>query len=150
MEITKEHRLAYVEVLEVLKRLDKTDYSKIPKEKIELYEKYKDRDYFFVLDDTKMLKTQISKKTKEVLANIFIKYISNEEDRKIIYEKKRKQYWDKEEQKSNMKLNPLFENETQVMNENISYQNKNQYLEIRRESIFKKILLKIKKFLIKK
>ena len=50
MEITKEYAKAYVEVLEVLRFLKEDEYKRIPKERIDIYSEYKDKEYDFKLD----------------------------------------------------------------------------------------------------
>lgn len=53
MEITKEYAKAYVEVLEVLRFLKEDEYKRIPKERIDIYSEYKDKEYDFKLDARK-------------------------------------------------------------------------------------------------
>ena len=72
MEITKEYARAYVEVLEVIKNLKNEEYERIPKSKIDLYEKYKDTDYNFDYNPEENLDNQISSEAKNVLANLII------------------------------------------------------------------------------
>ena len=60
MEITKEYSRAYVEVLAVIKHLTEEEYNRIPKSKIEIYEKYKDEIHFDV-DDENALDDFLSK-----------------------------------------------------------------------------------------
>ncbi len=144
MEITKEYARAYVEVLEVIKYLKKEEYEKIPKSKIDLYEKYKDKDYKFVYKSDEELDDQISFQTKNVLANLFLKYISTYEDRNVFYEEGRKKTYEAELNKTYSNLNPLFEEKNRVVQkqentELITTQNEEK-------NIFIKILKKIKIF----
>ena len=46
---------AYTEVLEILKYIPKEDYNKIPKNKIELYETYSNKNYNFIKNTDKTL-----------------------------------------------------------------------------------------------
>lgn len=43
--MVNEYSRNYTEVLEILKYIPIDEYNKIPKQKIEFYEKYKDRSY---------------------------------------------------------------------------------------------------------
>lgn len=143
MELTKEYARAYVEVLEVIKYLKKDEYNRIPKEKIELYEKYKDEDYVFKYDSKKPLTNQVSIEAKNVLANLFLKYISTQDDRTSFYEKERKE-WYKNEVKKDVKLNPIFENKTETKTV------QNSEVVVIKQNFLTKIFLKIKSFFSKK
>ncbi len=142
MEITKEYARAYVEVLEVIKYLKKEEYEKIPKEKIELYETYKDVTYKFKYDSKKSLDSQVSFETKNVLANLFLKYISTQDDRNEFYKKERKEWYENETSKTYDTVNPLFKEKKVVL--------KNKEMIVvteEKESFFIKIIKKIKMIL---
>lgn len=143
MAITKEYRVAYTQVLEVLKYLKPEEYNRIPREKIELYEEYKDENLDFKYDIRKTMDSQISEEAKAVLANLFIKYISTLEDREKILQKERKEIYENELKKQQIKLNPLFEKKQEIISkEEVALVNVKE-----NTNIFKKIFLKIKKFL---
>ena len=142
MEITKEYAVAYVEVLEVLKFLEKEQFNKIPKERIEIYETYKDKNYKFKYDKTKTLEEQITEKTKAVLANLFVRFLAEEEERKQIYEKDRQRMFEEEKQKTWDNLNPLFKDKKHI---NIQEEtNSKMLIDIKPENIFGKIIKRIK------
>lgn len=150
MELTKEYARAYVEVLEVIKFLKEEDYNKIPKYKIELYEGYKDLNYKFVYNPKEKLDKQVSFEAKNVLANLFIKYISTQEDRAEFYDKERKEWYENEMKRNHDSLRPLFEKEKVLSTENVEEirkdENKMTSLSEKEENIFKRIILKIKSF----
>lgn len=75
MQVPREYAKAYVEVLEVIKKLKPQEYIRIPKEKVDLYKKCSDKNYKFQLDERKMIKNQIREETKAILANLFEDYI---------------------------------------------------------------------------
>lgn len=95
---------SYVEVLEIISFFSDEDYSKIPKEKIEFYEKNKDKDYVFKYDPEKSMKSQnVSKEAKAILLNLFNQYFATEkqkeklmrmliENEQKLEEEKRKKY----------------------------------------------------------
>ena len=73
---------ACVEVLEVLKHIKKEDIKKIPRFKIDLYEKNRDKNYKFEYNKNLKYEDQkISKKAKAILANLYIDYWISEQDR---------------------------------------------------------------------
>ena len=76
-----EYRKAYVEVLAVINELDKEDYEKIPKDRIEHMEKEKDKNYSFTLNKKVLIKKQTTRLTRQLLANIFYNYIADESKR---------------------------------------------------------------------
>lgn len=76
---------AYTEVLEILKYLPKGDYEKIPKEKIEFYEKNKDTNYEFSIDPEKPLEEQnISVEANSVIVNLFCDYFASDRQKEIV------------------------------------------------------------------
>lgn len=152
MESIGEYSKAYVEVLEFIKLLDKDKYNKIPKERIEIYEEYKDRNYNFMIDRTKTLESQLSPKARAVIANLFVRYIATNEDKEEIFVKERKEYWEEEVKKSaSIQLNPLFKNRAEendtTINKTISEKTEMvQYS--KKNSILRKLYDKIKSFFI--
>jgi len=133
---------AYAEVLEILKYVSKEDYNKIPKERIELFEKNANINYDFSYDINKTLDEQnVSKKAKTIIAILFRDYWATDAQREKI---KAKEQYDRKikEEENREKFNPdnIFKkNETkhtEIINEN------NQLI-LYKESIFKKIFNKI-------
>ena len=145
MDITKEYSRAYVEVLEVLKFLKEEEYNRVPKERIDIYNKYKDNEYYFEINEEKELGEQISPKAKAVLSNLFIRYIANDDDRdEIIVQERKKEYEEEMAKSENIKLNPLFEKRTKTAETIEENQSLIVYTE---DNIFKKFIKKIKAFL---
>lgn len=145
MDITKEYSRAYVEVLEVLKFLKEEEYNRVPKERIDIYNKYKDKEYYFEINKEKELGEQISPKAKAVLSNLFIRYIANDADREeIVVQERKKEYKEEMAKSQNIKLNPLFEKRTKTAETIEENQSLIVYTE---DNIFKKFIKKIKAFL---
>ena len=85
MEITKEQSMAYTEVMEALKYMKEEDKKKIPAKVLQYYENYRDKDYNFEFDTSKLLENQnFSNKAKAVLTLLFREYLVTEEERKQI------------------------------------------------------------------
>lgn len=81
---------AYVEVLEILKYIQKKDVQKIPREILERFQKEKAIDYKFVYDKTKKIKEQkISEISRAILAMFYRDYWATEYERKVIIAKQR-------------------------------------------------------------
>ena len=151
MEISLDYSKAYVEVLEFIKLLDKEKYNKIPKERIEIYERFKDKDYSFEIDNTISIESQLSSKAKAVIANLFIRYIATSEDRQEILAKERKKMWEEEIKKSNaIKLNTLFEKKSDNISNNSIIENTSIIEYPTKSNFFIKIYNKLKQFLFKR
>lgn len=77
--MVNEYSRNYTELLEILKHIPIDEYNKIPKQKIEFYEKYKDKSYKYEysLDN-------ISKNTKAILTNLYKDYIANDKEKELI------------------------------------------------------------------
>ena len=102
---------AYVEILEILKRMSKEDVNKIPEELINKFETLKSKTYKFEYDDYKPLHEQnLLIKTKEILAMLFVNYFATDKEKEII-EQKQKEYKEKNEKILNSKydINKVFE-----------------------------------------
>lgn len=77
--MVNEYSRNYTEVLEILKYIPIDEYNKIPKQKIEFYEKYKDRSYKYEYNFN-----SISKNTKSILTNLYKDYIANDKEKELI------------------------------------------------------------------
>ena len=77
---------AYSEVLEILKYIPIEDYDKIPKNRINLFKAYANKDYTFCYDITKTLEEQnVSKIARGIIAILFRDYWATEiQKQKII------------------------------------------------------------------
>lgn len=74
-----EYANAYSEVLEILKYIPIEDYDKIPKNRINLFRAYANKDYAFCYDTTKTLDEQkVSKIAKGIIAILFRDYWATE------------------------------------------------------------------------
>lgn len=90
------------------------------------------------------LDEQLSIKAKGVLANLFIRYIANNEDKTEILDKERKTYYEEELLKSqNTKLNVMFERK----NKKTNLETNKALVVYNEERFLNKILNKIKAFL---
>ncbi len=76
---------AYKEVIEIIKHFPEEDYNKIPKEKIEFYEKNMDKDYEFSIDPTVDLSKQnISKEANAIIIMLFQEYFATDKQKDLV------------------------------------------------------------------
>ena len=140
---------AYAEVYTILQELDKEEYSKIPPEVIETIEANRNEDYEYELDDELELKYQpMLPETKAILFNLFRDYLANPEQKAKIIRMQNEARQKNEMKKQQMYNTDIFANkpkESQTANNNETM----QIVEYK-ESIFKRILNKIKSFFIKR
>ncbi|MBR3696927.1 MAG: hypothetical protein IKM97_01440 [Clostridia bacterium] len=103
-QISGEYAIAYYEICEILKRIDIKDLNKIPKELIEKFEKQKSKNCKFRYNDNLKLKEQdLSKKTKQILAVLYIDYLATEDEKEVI-KRKQKEFQILKEKKLNEKF----------------------------------------------
>ena len=78
---------AYTELLEILKNTSKDAVDKIPKEVMDVFEKYRDKTYDFHFDTQKPLEKQdLLKETYVLMAVLYREYWATPEER-MIYDK---------------------------------------------------------------
>ena len=140
--VTKEYRVAYTEVIEILKYVPDEDVQKIPEEKLEFYKINMDKEYIYNLDMTKEFEEQeMSEITKTILANIFRDYWATPYQKEKI-KAKEKYDLEKIEEEKREKYNPdnIFKNRK----EETVTENTNLPVEIKKETFFKKLISFIK------
>ena len=141
--ITKEYRVAYTEVIEILKYVPEEDVRKIPEEKLEFYKTNMDKEYNYNLDMTKEFEEQeMSEITKAILANIFRDYWATPYQKERI-EAKEKDDLERLEEEKREKYNPdnIFNNKKE---KTTVVENTNLPVEIKKETFFKKLISFIK------
>ena len=132
---------SYVEVLEILKHIPKEDYNKIPKEKIEFYEKNMDKNYVYIYDS---VEPKTSRRTDIILMNLYKNYIAKIEEKEKIEEILRlNEQKEEQEKKKIYSIDNIFDNpkiDIQNNKENII----SEQLLKNKESIFKRFINKFK------
>ena len=144
-----EFGIACKEVLEILNSVKEEDLKKIPKEEIEMLKTNADYEYDFSFNPRISLEEQkVSKAAKAIIAKLYIDYIIDEKQRKIINDKINRDIQKLEEEKQEKyKPDKIFkepENNTIVSNQ------ENLQLEVRKENFFIRVIKKIKSLLLKK
>ena len=147
--MTTTYAMAYTELLELLRYLPKEEYDRIPKEKIEFYEKNKDKNYEFVFDPAKPLQEQnISRKTNGIIVMLFRDYFATEEQKEKL-KTILKRNDEKLQKEASEKYNPdnLFKQRNII--ETGQVEENNALIEYK-ESIFTKIIKFIKRIIKRK
>ena len=140
---------AYAEVYTILQELNEEEYNKIPPEVIKTIEANRNEEYEYELDDELELKDQpMLSETKAILFNLFRDYLATPEQKAKIIRMQNEARQKNELKKQQMYNTDVFANKPK---ENQS-SNNNETMQIveYKESIFKRILNKIKSFFIKK
>ena len=140
---------AYAEVYTILQELNEEEYNKIPPEVIKTIEANRNEDYEYELDDELELKDQpMLPETKAILFNLFRDYLATPEQKAKIIRMQNEARQKNELKKQQMYNTDVFANKPK---ENLA-ENSNEIMQIveYKESIFKRILNKIKSFFIKK
>ena len=80
------YEMAYVEVLALLRNyLSELEFNKIPKEKIDFFEKYKDRNYTFEINkELPIEKQDISEKANAILVILYRDYFADEQQKEAL------------------------------------------------------------------
>ena len=140
---------AYAEVYTILQELNEEEYNKIPPEVIKTIEANRNEDYEYELDDELELKDQpMLPETKAILFNLFRDYLANPEQKSKIIRMQNEARQKNELKKQQMYNTDVFANKPK---ENLA-ENSNETMQIvqYKESVFTRILNKIKSFFIKK
>jgi len=135
---------AYTEVYEILNCLDKDEYNKIPVELIEVFEENRNLDYEYeVNEEQDLTKQPMLVETKAILLNIFRDYLATSEQSKKIKQWLQADREYLEKQKQERYSNNVFENKGK--NEcNLDKVDIQLPIEIKKQSIFQKIINKLK------
>lgn len=146
--MTTNYARAYTEVLEILNFLPNEEYEKIPKEKIDFYERNKDNNYVYTFDASKSLDTQnISREANAIIVSLFRDFYATEMQKQKLnnilvnnenkYQKQLREQYNPDDIFKKSDKEPEIEQE--ISQDNVSM------IEYK-ESIFRKIVNKIKCF----
>lgn len=139
---------AYTEVLEIINHFSENEYKKIPKEKIDFYEKHKDRKYDFKINPNIDLAEQnISRKANAILVSLFRDYFATAKQKEIL-KNLLQQNQEKLEKEKYLKYNPdnIFNKSNSNINDS---KDKVALVEIKNEVWYRKILNFFKRIFLK-
>ena len=149
VQMTNERMEAYVEVIEILKFMDEKYVERIPQKLKSFFEKNRSKDYVFNLNPNKSLAEQnLKSKTLAILAMLNLNYWCENEEHKQelikLYSENEKRYQEELREKYNPEN--IFKTR-KVENKEDKEFVKNEVAMIEyKESIFNKIINKIRKF----
>lgn len=139
--MTQVYREAFTEVNEILKYLNEDLLKKIPKEFIENIKENMSTSYILKYDNTKGINEQeIKQETRAILSIIYRNYICNEDIKKEIIQKDRKEWLELEKKKEYGNIE-IFK---QKPIKNINTKEKEALQVVRKQNIIIKIIDKIK------
>ena len=130
---------AYTEVLEIINHFSEDEYKKIPKEKIDFYEKHKDRKYDFKINPNIDLAEQnISRKANAILVSLFRDYFATAKQKEIL-KNLLQQNQEKLEKEKYLKYNPdnIFNKSNSNINDS---KDKVALVQIKNEVWYRKML----------
>ena len=150
--------MAYTEVLTLLKYyLKEEDYNKIPKEKIEFFEKNADSEYKYRIDKSKpYAKQNISKKANSIIVSLYRDYFVTHEEKRILdqilvlndlNQKKIQAYEDGINNKEKLVVSIKEEKREEEIKEN--KKEETALVSVEKESLWMKIINKIRRKLLK-
>ena len=131
--------------------MPKESVNKIPSKMLEMFNEEQSKDYNFKIDTEKPFEEQeLLEETKAILANMFRDYWATEYQREIILQKEK---FDREELEKikREKYNPddIFEEKekTDILSNKAPEESNKLPVEIKKENLFKRLIIFIKKFL---
>ena len=140
---------AYSEVLEILKYIPIEDYDKIPKNRINVFKAYANKDYTFCYDTTKTLEEQnVSKIARGIIAILFRDYWATEiQKEKIISKQNYDRMKLEEEKKARYNSDNLFKNnEKKIIMDNTEKEQELALIETNDIKWYKKVWRLLTKF----
>ena len=147
---------ACTEVYTILEYLDEDEYKKIPTKVIKAIEASRNLQYYYEFDEMLELRQQkMLKETKAILYNLFRDYLCTKRQQEIIKRQQMEERYNKERKKTK-KYNPndIFKSKIEaqttetIQQENIA--DNEVYMVKRKESFFRKLLIKLKECFVKK
>ena len=156
--VAEKYRNAFQEVYTILGYLRKEDYDKISKETIDALNENRNSDYSFKLEENIELKDQnLMPETRAILLNLFYDFYADEKQKELINDIINTQNRKTELEKQGKYDVDVFRSNNSQVNEALNANNdvtesineEEKKLVIKKESIFVKIINKIKKFFIK-
>lgn len=140
--VTTEYKIAYSEVLEILKYISKEELNKIPADMVEMFKANCGNENEFVYDPSRTLQEQnVSEIARTIIAILFRDYWATEVQKERILAK---QNYDREKIKQEMyNPNNLFKNKQNIIEEKVE----EKQLVVYRESIVKRIFNRLLAFL---
>ncbi len=149
----EEYTKSYTELIEILKYFSKYDLEKIPKDIIKIYIKDRDEKYEFSYDPELDIDEQnVSKLTKILLANLYIEYLADENEKLYIKNKDLLQLKEIEKQEQEKyDIENIFNNKNKKHSIDTEVSNNTSLIIVsNKTNIIKRVFEKIKRFFMSK
>ena len=139
----EEYAKSYKELVEILKHIPKSDLNKIPKEKVQYYIENQDNNYEFIYNIKLNFEEQnITKLTKILIANLYIEYWADNEEKQQIKKNDEKELYIIESKKRELyPVENIFKTKKKTSKENSQ---ETSLTTIKKKNILEKMLIKIK------
>lgn len=141
--VTTEYKIAYSQVLEILKHISVDEYNKIPQNMVQMFKVNASDENYFVYNSNKTLQEQnVSEIARTIIAILFRDYwATNEQKEKIVSVQNKEREKNKKEQ-----YNPdnLFTNRERTNEQNIDLVEEKSMVVVNEEKWYKKIFSWIK------
>ena len=141
--VTTEYKIAYSQVLEILKHISVDDYNKIPQNMVQMFKNNASDENYFVYNSNKTLKEQnVSEIARTIIAILFRDYwATNEQKEKILSVQNKEREKNKNE---HYNTNTLFANKERTNEQNIDIVKEKSMVVVNEEKWYKKIFSWIK------
>lgn len=151
IEISKERKEAYVEVLEILKHMNKKYAEKVPKKLVEFFKDNSSADYEFILD-VPIEEKKLKKETLNLLAMLNLNYWCEDEEHKkqLLTKYHQNEIKLQEELLEKYNYDNLFKIKKVQIKSNREVENETVSLTEYKESFFRKIINIIKRAIYRK
>lgn len=134
--VNTEYKIAYSEVLEILKYISKEEFNKVPQDMLEMFKTNASDENQFIYNPNKTLQEQnVSEIARTIIAILFRDYWATENQRQKILDK---QYFDREKIREEMYSPDNIFKKQNIQNKENSTINEIAIVEYK-ESIFTKI-----------
>ncbi len=134
--VNTEYKIAYSEVLEILKYISKEEFNKVPQDMLEMFKTNASDENQFIYNPNKTLQEQnVSEIARTIIAILFRDYWATENQRRKILDK---QYFDREKIREEMYSPDNIFKKQNIQNKENSTINEIAIVEYK-ESIFTKI-----------
>lgn len=134
--VNTEYKIAYSEVLEILKYISKEEFNKVPQDMLEMFKTNASDENQFIYNPNKTLQEQnVSEIARTIIAILFRDYWATENQRQKILDK---QYFDREKIREKMYSPDNIFKKQNIQNKENSTINEIAIVEYK-ESIFTKI-----------
>lgn len=145
--VTIEYKMAYAEILEILKYISKEEQDKVPRNMIEMFKANASENSNFVYNPKKTLQEQnVSEIAVSIIAILYRDYWATKEQKQKILNFQNREREKYKAEKYN--VNDIFKNkeEVTIKKEPKIISNKESLIVLKKQNFLQKIVEKIKKF----